>query len=138
MKRGIQQVNGLQTIWVFHKDDFNKSTNNTKQLNKYHALEKTQADPKNKFLKNGKTNQTAIRKNMVQRSLFRKKLNTMFDLHIPHNTIHMVLLELGYAKQEISKQKRRKPWIRYERTHSLSLVHTDYHYTKDGRIFVLF
>ncbi len=27
----------------------------------------------------------------------------------------------------------RKPWIRYERIHSLSLVHTDYHYTVDGR-----
>jgi putative transposase len=47
--------------------------------------------------------------------------------------IHRVLLELGYAKHETSKQKRRKPWIRYERTHSLSLVHTDYHYTKDGK-----
>ena len=40
---------------------------------------------------------------------------------------------MGYAKHEVSKQKRRKPWIRYERTHCLSLVHTDYHYTSDGR-----
>ena len=62
-----------------------------------------------------------------------KKLFATYGLHISHNTIHRVLLELGCAKHELSKQKRRKPWIRYERTHSLSLVHTDYHYTKDGR-----
>ncbi|MDR2204477.1 MAG: hypothetical protein LBE76_09365 [Nitrososphaerota archaeon] len=32
----------------------------------------------------------------------------------------------------MSKQKRRKPWIRYERTYCLFLVHTDYYYTVDG------
>jgi len=62
-----------------------------------------------------------------------KKISIQHHIHIPYNIIHQVLLELGYAKHEISKQKRRKPWIRYERTHCLSLVHTDYHYTKDGR-----
>jgi putative transposase len=62
-----------------------------------------------------------------------KKIRLQRHIHIPYNMIHRVLLELGYAKHEIAKQKRRKPWIRYERTHSLSLVHTDYHYTKDGK-----
>ena len=62
-----------------------------------------------------------------------KKIIALHSIHIPHNIIHQVLLELGYADQEESKQKRRKPWIRYERTHSLSLVHTDYHYCEDGK-----
>ncbi|MDR1993483.1 MAG: DDE-type integrase/transposase/recombinase [Nitrososphaerota archaeon] len=62
-----------------------------------------------------------------------KKINTKHHIYIPKHIIHQVLLELGYARHEVSKQKRRKPWIRYERTHCLSLVHTDYHYTSDGR-----
>jgi transposase InsO family protein len=62
-----------------------------------------------------------------------KKINHKHHIHISHRIIHEVLLELGYAEHEAVKQKRRKPWIRYERTHSLSLVHMDYHYCKDGR-----
>src|SRR5665647_3407089 len=53
--------------------------------------------------------------------------------YIPHSTIHEVLLELGYASHEESKQKRRKPWIRYERAHSLSLVHTDWHHCENSK-----
>jgi transposase InsO family protein len=30
------------------------------------------------------------------------------------------MLEFGFAKEQESKQKRRKPWIRYKREHSLS------------------
>lgn len=41
----------------------------------------------------------------------------------------MVLKMAGYAKNEPKKQKRRK-WVRYERKHSLSLVHTDWHESK--------
>jgi hypothetical protein len=37
------------------------------------------------------------------------------------------MLENGYASEQKSKQKRRKPWIRYERTHSLSAVYMDWH-----------
>ena len=47
--------------------------------------------------------------------------------HIPHNAIHEVLLRHGLAKVNRNKSKRRKPWIRYERKHSLSLVHLDWH-----------
>lgn len=45
--------------------------------------------------------------------------------HINHNRIHRILLELGFAKHEEKKQKRRK-YCRYERKHSLSLVHSDW------------
>lgn len=49
---------------------------------------------------------------------------------IPHNTIHKIMLEYGLASEQISKQKRRKPWVRYEREHSLSAVHMDWHISK--------
>ena len=46
---------------------------------------------------------------------------------IPHNTIHKIMLEKGHAAEQENKKKRRKPWIRYEREHSLSAVHMDWH-----------
>ncbi len=47
--------------------------------------------------------------------------------HIPHNRIHQVLLKNGKAKENKNKKKRRKAWIRYERKHSLTAVHLDWH-----------
>jgi len=46
-------------------------------------------------------------------------------IHINHNRIHRILLEEGLSKQEPKKKKTRK-WVRYERRHSLSLVHSDW------------
>lgn len=53
-------------------------------------------------------------------------------IRIPHNAIHRVLKEKGLAKEEPNKQKRRKPWIRYEREHSLSAGHLDWHEPANG------
>jgi len=52
------------------------------------------------------------------------------EIHIPHNAIHKVLLSHGLANINRNKSKRRRPWIRYERDHSLSLVHLDWHTCK--------
>ena len=51
-------------------------------------------------------------------------------IRIPHNTIHRIMLGEGFAREEESKKKRRKSWIRYERKHSLSAVHLDWHESK--------
>ncbi|MDM7913632.1 MAG: IS481 family transposase [Methanotrichaceae archaeon] len=50
-----------------------------------------------------------------------------YGRRIPHNSIHHVLLEHGLANQQKNKKRRRKPWIRYERDHSLTAVHLDWH-----------
>jgi putative transposase len=50
--------------------------------------------------------------------------------HIPHNRIHKVLLKKGLAKENKNKKKRRKAWIRYERKHTLTAVHLDWHVGK--------
>ena len=55
---------------------------------------------------------------------------------IPHNRIHNVLKSLDLANTEPKKSRTRK-WIRYERYHSNSLWHTDYH-TIRGRNIVAF
>ncbi len=66
-----------------------------------------------------------------QNALYQEKtIYARYKIRIPHNTIHKVMLEFGFAKDQESKQKRRKPWIRYEREHSLSAVHIDWHESK--------
>ena len=54
-----------------------------------------------------------------------KIIEFQYGKHIPHNAIHQVLLENGLASENKKKKRRRKPWIRYERKHSLTAVHLD-------------
>lgn len=58
------------------------------------------------------------------------------NIHIPHNRIHSILKEKGLAKDESKKQKQRK-WVRYERRHSLSLVHSDWFEYKGWKIMLI-
>ncbi len=62
--------------------------------------------------------------------ILEKKILANHKIRIPHNIIHMVLKHAGYAKDEPNKQKRRRPWIRFERKHSLSMLQTDWHESK--------
>ena len=54
--------------------------------------------------------------------------------HLSHYKIHKILLELGYAKKKEKRDKRKKDWTRYQRMHSLTAVHIDWHY--NGRVWV--
>ena len=69
-----------------------------------------------------------------EQNLGARRLEKIIDFqhgkHILHNTIHRVLLDHGLANVNRNKAKRRKPWVRYEREHSLSLVHLDWHTSK--------
>ena len=58
-------------------------------------------------------------------------------IHIPHNTIHDILKGEDIARTEHKKGERRK-WVRYERTHSNSMWHTDYKQLDDGRWFLCY
>ena len=55
--------------------------------------------------------------------------------HIPHNRIHAILLQQGLA-QRFKKVVRKKKWIRYERKHSLTAVHIDWHQRGEDGIWV--
>lgn len=57
-------------------------------------------------------------------------------IHIPHNKIHKILLEEGLAQQDKNKKKRRR-WVRYERKHSLSLVHGDWFEYKGWKMMLI-
>ena len=64
-------------------------------------------------------------------TLLRLAIKERFGVSISHNKIHAYLKEKGWAKPDEKKQKQRK-YCRYEREHSLSLVHLDWHETADG------
>lgn len=55
-----------------------------------------------------------------------------YNLHIPHNRINAILIMLGLAKKMLKRVLRKKDWIRYERRHSLTAVHIDWHYYGGG------
>ena len=58
-------------------------------------------------------------------------------VNIPHNKIHKIMRAEKLAKEDLKKQRRRK-WVRYERKHSLSLIHTDWftYKGKEGIVFI--
>ncbi len=56
---------------------------------------------------------------------------------MPHNTIHKIMRDEGLAEAQPKKMRRRK-WIRYERTYSNSMWHTDWKQLDDGRWFLCY
>src|SRR5512136_1509113 len=53
-------------------------------------------------------------------------IRKQYKVCISHNRIHMYLKAQGAAQEDEKKQKRRK-WVRYERKHSFSAGHIDWH-----------
>jgi len=51
-----------------------------------------------------------------------------YNQHIPHNKIHKIMLQLKLARQKDKKDIRKKKCKRYEREHSLTLIHIDWYY----------
>jgi putative transposase len=60
-------------------------------------------------------------------------LRKRHDIHVGTRTVHEHLRRAGRVRDEPNKRVRKTPWIRYERTHPLSLVHMDWHYLDDDR-----
>lgn len=50
-----------------------------------------------------------------------------YKVHIPHNTIHKILIKEKLAQPLEEKYVRKRKIKRYERRHSLSLTHVDWH-----------
>jgi putative transposase len=63
------------------------------------------------------------------------RINT--GIHIPHNIIHRILRSKGLASEQPKKSRKRK-WVRYERTYSNSMWHTDWKQLDDGRWLVCY
>jgi len=60
-----------------------------------------------------------------------------YGSHIGHNRIHKIMLLLGFAKKKSKKDIRKKDWIMYERRHSLTAVHIDWHQHSRTYVFAV-
>ena len=79
----------------------------------------------------------AYQKYRVSADTLERLIEKDFNKHIGHNRINKVLIYLGYAKRKDLKDIRKKKWKRYERRHSLTAVHIDWHYNKGIWIFAV-
>jgi putative transposase len=79
-----------------------------------------------------------VKKSYEQYRVSASTLNRLIERdtkhHFSHYRVHAILLELGYAEKKEKPDIRKKKWIRYERMHSLTAVHIDWHY--DGKVWV--
>ena len=78
----------------------------------------------------------AFEKYKVSASTLMKLIEKDCGFHINHNRVHSIMIELGFAKSKDKKDIRKKDWIRYERRHSLTAVHIDWHFDSKTRIWV--
>ncbi len=77
----------------------------------------------------------AYEKYRVSADTLERLIKRDYNNHIGHNRIHKILVYLGYAKKKSYKDIRKKKWKRYERRHSLTAVHIDWHYFKGIWVF---
>ncbi len=64
--------------------------------------------------------------NMRGANALRLYIRKYYHVNIGHNKIHSFLISEGIARKDPKKKKQRK-YCRYEREHSFSLVHLDWH-----------
>ncbi len=69
----------------------------------------------------------AYEKYRFSASLLEPIIERDYKVHVPHNRINKILLEKNLAKHLGKEILRKKPTCRYERKHSLSLGHLDWH-----------
>lgn len=70
---------------------------------------------------------TSYKKYRFSASLLKPIILRDYDIYIPHNHIHKILIKNKLAKQLDEKIIRKRKIRRYERRHSLSLLHIDWH-----------
>ena len=72
----------------------------------------------------------------VSATTLEKIIKRDYKMHIPHNHIHKILVNIGFAKTKKKKDIRKKNWIRYQRRHRLTVVHIDWHFSTQKRIWI--
>ena len=78
----------------------------------------------------------AYEKYKVSADTLERFIEKDYGKHIGHNRIQRILLMLNYSKKKGTIDVRNKKWIRYERRHSLTAVHIDWHYDAREQLWV--
>jgi 3-methyladenine DNA glycosylase AlkC len=63
-----------------------------------------------------------------------KTIYARCKIRIPHNTIHKVMLEFGLAKEQESKQERRKTWTIQQSYFTLLVFDTPCYSSKPNKL----
>jgi putative transposase len=126
-KRSIQEVAQIYKVsdrWIQILVRHHKSTGIYPVLNR---------------MRRPKTELTEEEKELIDRAVkesgltgavhIRLYIDKYFNKALPYNKIHKHLLKEGVSKEDKEKMKQRK-YCRYERKHSFSLVHLDWHESK--------
>lgn len=109
-----------------------------KQTGKIPEIGKRFGRPKRPILKEEEqVVSKAYEKYRICASRLKKFIEKDFSISIPHYHIHKIMLKLSLAKTNERDDVRKKKWIRYERRHSLTAVHIDWHYDDKTRKWVL-
>lgn len=77
----------------------------------------------------------AYEKYRVSADTLERCIDRDYKRHIGHNRIHQILIYLSYAKKKDKRDIRKRNWKFYERRHSLTAVHIDWHYFKGTCVF---
>jgi len=117
MKVSVSTVKRVWSYWLTHKE--------------YLPIRKRGRKVKDLSEKEKEIIREAKAKYKLGARRLEKVIEQVYGIHIPHNRIHKFLLEEGLAREEPKKKRRRKPYIRYEREHSMSAAHIDW-FEKDG------
>jgi putative transposase len=111
----------IEQIWKYFKDN-----------GSYMPLNKQGRKPYRKENKNLNVKILNLKKkHKFGATYIAKLLRDKHNIKISNNYVHNLLLVNNMALENKNKKKRRKPWIRYERKHSLSAVHMDWHYNSN-------
>lgn len=78
----------------------------------------------------------AYKKYRFSASLLEPIIERDYNVHIPHNRIHQLLLNAGLAHRLDKEVIRKKSVTRYERDHSMSLGHKDWHQRPNDGIWI--
>lgn len=79
----------------------------------------------------------AFEKYRVSADTLERVIDRDHGKHIGHNRIHRILLKLGFAKPKGNIDIRKKQYKSYQRKHSLTAVHIDWHYFKGTWVFAV-
>ena len=113
---------------------------NIRRFQQLHAeFKRTGEVPKLNLNRRPKVKLTQQQISLIDKALKESKLKGAVTLrlyiqkyyyeNISHNKIHQYLLEKGISRED-KKKKKQRTYCRYQRDHSFSLVHLDYHDSK--------
>ena len=79
----------------------------------------------------------AYEKYRVSADTLERVIDRDYKKHIGHNRIHRILIQLGFSKPKGIIDIRKKKYKSYQRKHSLTAVHIDWHYFKGIWVFAV-